>query len=157
MLKHLHDITLTKPSLFVLGALANQNVSNADFILFFIIIILLHLFWNKSFFVLFFCFTTLFFPLFILFSLFSRADVLYWLQADVHMRIYIHKIYILKDSYVYEKVKPNKKVRKQKKKRTKNVIYILEMHARGWEVISRITNGSAFFFFFLYSYIYPQM
>lgn len=38
-------ITLTKPSLFVLGALANQNVSNADFIF---IIILLHLFWNKS-------------------------------------------------------------------------------------------------------------
>ncbi len=71
------------------------------------------------------------------FVLFSRADVLYWLQADVH--IYVYKIYILKESYVYVTIKPNKNRKK------KNVIYILVMHARGWEVISRITNGSAFF------------
>lgn len=83
-------ITLTKPSLFVLGALANQNVSNADFIFYYYFVAFIL---KQELLFFCFCFTTLFFPLFILFSLFSRADVLYWLQADVHMRIYIKYIF----------------------------------------------------------------
>lgn len=70
-------------------------------------------------------------PLFHLVLFYQRADVLYWLQAYVY--IWQKNIVCL----IIKKHKKDKKLQKMQKKEKedieKSVIYILKLHAQGWE------------------------